>query len=74
MLKHLLEVIGDAFIMLFGGMSLLFLIDIFQHGIARYCEPNMVILIGEMTFASLVIIFGGYHLIVDLGEFAKGGK
>ena len=68
MFKHILEVIGDTFIVVFGAMSLVLFIDILQHGTARYIEPSMVILITEMCFAGLVVIIGLERLVDDLNK------
>ena len=66
MLKHIIEIIGDTLIIVFGAMSLVLFIDIGQHGTARYIEPSMVILISEICFAGLVVLIGLERLIDDL--------
>lgn len=66
MLKHILEAIGDVLIIVFGIISLYLFIDILQHGIARYAEPSMTILIGEIVFASLIVLIGAERLVDDL--------
>lgn len=65
-MKHILEVIGDTLVIVFGAMSLFLFIDILQHGIARYVEPDMVILVSEMVFAGLIVLIGVERLIDDL--------
>ena len=65
-MKHILEVIGDTLVIVFGAMSLILFIDILQHGTARYIEPNMTILVCEMCFCGLILLIGLERLIDDL--------
>ena len=66
MFKHILEVIGDTLIIVFGAMSVFLFVDILQHGMARYIEPNMTILIAELCFAGLIAAIGLERLVDDL--------
>lgn len=58
MFKRVLEVVGDALIMVFGGLSLFMFIGIAQHGISSFIEPNSWILYAEIFLSAMVVVIG----------------
>ena len=74
MYKHLLEIVGDIFQITGAAWATYMFSKIIRFGIASFIEPDMTILWGETALCILIMGLGVYHLIKDLGNFAKGGK
>ena len=73
MIKSLLELMGDALIIVLGIILIFIFVSIELLGYYGM-EQNAIIRRAELCAGPLIILFGLYHFIVDVWEMENRGK